>query len=126
MNESVKVLLIDDEEDFRHLMEFWLKSKGYSVLHADSGKSAIKIVKEKSPDIAFLDLHMPGMDGIETYNEIRKFNKDLPIIVISAYLEDPKLKGAVLSGISGVFPKDDDFEKGLSLLESVLRRHKKI
>ena len=126
MDEKVKVLLIDDEEDFRQLMGFWLKSKGYDVLHAPSGQTAIEIVKEKNPDIAFLDLHMPGMDGVETYTKIRKFNKDLPIIVISAYLEDPKLKGSVLSGISGVFPKDDDFEKGLDLLESVLRRHKKI
>ena len=126
MEEKVKVLLIDDEEDFRQLIGFRLKSKGYAILHASSGKDAIKIVKEKNPDIAFLDLHMPGMDGIETYNEIRKINKDLPIIIISAYLEDPKLKSEILAGISGVFPKGDDFERGLSLLEAVLRRHKKI
>ena len=74
MSKGIKVVLVDDEEDFRQLMTFWLESKGYSVIPASDGKSAIQIVKENSPDIMFLDLHMPVMDGVGALKKIREFH----------------------------------------------------
>ena len=126
MSKGIKVLLVDDEEDFRQLMTFWLESKGYSVIPAPDGKSAIQIVKENSPDIMFLDLHMPVMDGVGALKKIREFNNDIPVIVISAHISDPRAQEAMSYGISGVFPKSQHFEEGLTLLESVLRTHKKL
>ena len=123
---NIKVLVTDDEDDYRQLMSFWLKSKGYSVITASNGESAIKLVKEENPDIIFMDLRMPGMDGVETIGKIRKFDKEVPIIIISAYLEDMKLKEASGYDISGVFYKGKDFEQGMVLIESALRRHKKL
>ena len=126
-NKNIKVLVVDDEADFRRLMTFWLDSKGYSVIVAPNGKSAIKLVKEKKPDIVFMDLKMPVMDGIETIKRIRRFDKEIPIIIISAHIDDPKEKEALLYGISGVFYKGKDFEEeGLPLLESALRTHRKL
>ena len=126
MSKGIKVVLVDDEEDFRQLMTFWLESKGYSVIPAPDGKGAIQIVKENSPDIMFLDLHMPVMDGVEALKKIREFNNDIPVIVISAHISDPRAHEAMSYGISGVFPKSQHFEEGLTLLESVLRTHKKL
>lgn len=126
MDKAIKVLVVDDEDDFRQVMTVWLKSKGYSVIGASNGKDAVQTVKEESPDIIFLDLRMPVMDGNKTIKEIRRFNKNIPIIVISAYVGDLKIKEIKTSDISGVFFKNEDFEKGLSLLESVLRMNKKI
>ena len=123
---KIKVLVTDDEADFRKLMQFWLESKGYTVLTAPDGESAIQLVKESSPDIIFMDLRMPQMDGPHAIGRIRQFNKDVPIIIITAYLEDLKIKEASSYGISGVFYKGKDFEQGLCLLESVPRRHKKL
>ena len=123
---NIVVLVVDDEPDFRELMTFWLGSRGYSVITASDGQSAIELVKGKNPDIIFMDLRMPGMDGIETIDEIRKFNKDVPIIIISAYIDDPKASEANAHGISGMFYKGKDFKEGLSLIESVLRRHKQL
>lgn len=126
MDKSIKILLVDDEEDFRQLMAFWLESKGYAILTASNGQEAVKVVKNDIPDIIFLDLHMPVMDGVTALKEIRTFNKDVPVIVISAHTGDPKAREAMASGISGVFPKSNNFEEGLTLLESVLRTHKKL
>lgn len=126
MDKERKVLLVDDETDFTQPMAFWFKSKGYSVLVASDGESAIRMIKEDAPDIVFLDLSMPVMDGTQTLKRIREFNKDIPVIIISAYVEDKRAKEASSYGISGVFYKGKDFKEGLSLLESVLRTHKSL
>ena len=123
-NSNIKVLLIDDEDDFRQLMKFWLESKGYSVLAASNGSDGIDLVKNDQPNIVFLDLRMPVMDGVATLKEIRTFNRDLPVIVISAFLDDPRAKEAMAFGISGVFNKAKNFDEGLTVLEVALRRHK--
>ncbi len=122
---KIRVLVVDDEADFREIMAFWLESKGYLPISASSGESAIKIIKEEPPDIVFMDLRMPVMDGVETIKKIREFNKDIPIIVISAHLEDPKEKEVLNYNISGIFYKGEDFSQWLFLLETALRRHKK-
>ncbi|HTZ11674.1 MAG TPA: response regulator [Candidatus Margulisiibacteriota bacterium] len=125
-NKDTVVLVVDDEADFRQLMTFWLEGKGYYVITADNGQNAIKQIKEKNPAIVFMDLRMPVMDGIEAIKRIREFNKDIPLIIISAYVDDPKVKEAIVHGISGVFYKGKDFEEGLSLLEVALRTHKQL
>jgi CheY-like chemotaxis protein len=126
MEEKIKVLLVEDEDDFRDLMSFWLKSKGYEVLEAKNGEKGVELVKEKSPDIVFLDLNMPVMDGSAALKKIREFNKDVPVIIISAYVDDRRAKEAIESGISGVFYKGKDFQEGLTLLETALRTHKQL
>ena len=125
-NKNIKVLLIDDEDDFRQLMKFWLESKGYSVLAASNGADGIELVKNDHPNIIFLDLRMPVMDGVATLKEIRTFDRDLPVIVISAFLDDPRAKEAMAFGISGVFNKAKNFDEGLTILEVALRRHKSL
>jgi len=126
MNKEIKILVVDDEADFRQLMTVWLESKSYSVITASNGKDAIQLVKKESPNIIFLDLRMPIMDGNETVKKIRCFNKNIPIIIISAYVGDLKIKEIKASDISGIFYKNEDFEKGLALLECVLRMNKKV
>jgi CheY-like chemotaxis protein len=123
---EIKVLLIDDEPDFTKPMAFWLKSKGYAVMEAHSGEDGIAAVKDMNPDVIFLDLNMPGLDGIETLKRIRSFNDSVPVIIISAYVEKANTKDVEDYKISGVFYKGEDFEKGLSLLEATLRTHRKL
>jgi CheY-like chemotaxis protein len=123
---KINVMVVDDESDFRELMTFWLQSKGYAVTPMDNAEAAIALVKQKRPDIIFMDLRMPGVDGVEAIHRIRKFDSDVPIIVISAHLDNEKAKLASDYGISGIFYKGEDFKEGLSLLEAALRTHKKL
>jgi len=123
---KIKVMLVDDEVDFRTLMKFWLNSKNYDVIVSGEGEAAIQMVKDENPDILFLDIRMPGMDGVDILKGIRKFNKDLPIIVISAYVNDPRARGIMSHDVSGVFYKGKNFEEALPLLEAAMRTHKKL
>ena len=123
---KILVLVVDDEADFRKLLTFWLESKSYAVIAAENGQEAIELVQQKSPDIMFIDLRMPVMDGIVAIKKIREFDKELPIIIISSYVDDPRVKEAVSYGVSGEFYKGGDFKDGLSLLETILRTHKKL
>jgi DNA-binding response OmpR family regulator len=124
MQKDITILLVDDEPDFTKPMAFWFQSKGYKALVAGDGKTAVEMVKTKSPDIVFLDLNLPGMDGIEILKAMRQFNKDIPVVIISAHVDRLKVKEIESYGISGVFYKGDNFDKGLILIESVLRRGK--
>lgn len=126
MKRKIRVLLVDDEEDFRQLMVFWLELKGYTAITASDGKAAVEMVKKEKPDIMLLDIRMPLMDGRDTLKKIRRFNKNLPVILISAYVNDPRTKDILSYGISGVFYKAKDFNLVLPLLESALRMHKQL
>lgn len=80
-----KILVVDDEENFRKLYSLELQSEGYDVSLACSGEDAIESVDRDMPDIVVLDVKMTGKDGIETLSEIKKKNKTLPVILNTAY-----------------------------------------
>jgi CheY-like chemotaxis protein len=123
---SIRILVVDDEADYRNLMTFWLESKGYKVITAADGKAAVELVKQKKADIVFMDLRMPIMDGVDALKSIRTFDADTPIIIISSYIADPKIQEARSHGMSGVFYKGADFDASLPLLETVLRNHRNL
>ena len=112
--DKITVLVAEDETDFRTIMTFWLESKGYAVISASDGKEAVESVKEKKPDVVFLDLNMVGMDGVEAFKKIRKINKDIPVIIISAHIDTLRAQEVMSLGVSGVFSKEDNFERGFS------------
>ena len=79
------VLVIDDEDSIRSLYKEELEDDGYDVLTAETGKKALDILDENDVDIITLDIRMPEMDGLEFLGEVRKKNKEIPIIVCSAF-----------------------------------------
>lgn len=123
---KITVLVAEDEVDFRTIMTFWLESKGYAVIPASDGKAAVELVREKKPDVVFLDLNMLGMGGLEAFKHIRKFNKNIPVIIISAHIDSLRAKELMSLGVSGIFSKGDNFEKGFSLLEVALKGHSQL
>ncbi len=123
---KITILVVEDEVDFRTIMTFWLESKGYSVITASDGRAGVEMVKEKNPDVVFLDLNMFGMDGVEAFKNIRKFNQEIPVIIISAHIGTPRAKEVMSLGVSGIFSKEEDFEKGFALLEIALKGNKKL
>lgn len=71
-NESIKILLVDDEPDILEFMEYNLKKEGYKVFTAKDGKEALGIAKKEKPQLIILDIMMPVMDGIETCRHLRE------------------------------------------------------
>lgn len=124
MEKKFTILLVDDEQDFLDPIAFWLESKGYIVKIASNGQLALDSLKQTTPDIIFLDVNMPVMDGITALKKIREMNPDIPIIMITGAPEKvPRLDEM---RISGYFPKKGTLEELEQLLEPILRIHKKM
>jgi len=81
------ILVVDDEESVRLLYKEELEEEGYSVITAEDGEEAIRKVSLRRPDLITLDIRMPGMDGIEVLHRIREMDKDIPVIMSTAYGE---------------------------------------
>jgi CheY-like chemotaxis protein len=80
-----KVLIVDDEENVRFLYEQELIDEGYQTVLARDGKECLEKVATEKPDIVLLDIRMPRMDGLEAIGKIIELNKNIPIIINSAY-----------------------------------------
>jgi two-component system nitrogen regulation response regulator NtrX len=80
-----RILLIDDDAGIRDSMRMPLEYEGYEYLSAASAEEGIALVQRESPDIVFLDVKMPGMDGMEALNRIKAMNDAVPVVMISAH-----------------------------------------
>ena len=78
-----KVLLVDDEDVFREAMARQLTVRGFVVQTADSGEAALDIVRDDPPEVVVLDQQMPGMNGGETFVEIKKINPLVEVIMLT-------------------------------------------
>ena len=85
MTEPHTILLIDDEEDILEVLEEYFKEKGYRVLTAATGEEGIDIARGQKLSMVLVDLRLPGADGTEVVDEIRKIDSDLPVVIITAY-----------------------------------------
>ena len=113
---DIRILLVDDENGFRRPMEFWLKAKGYQVTGVGGGAEALALIERERPTLIYLDMKMPGMNGIETLKKIREKDKTLPVIMITAHGTPQDMKEAEQLGVSGFFKKDDDFTTAAKLI----------
>lgn len=84
MSKKIKVLMVDDEKQFRATTKKILNKKGFETVLAGSGEEAIKKLQEH-PDVVILDIKMPGMDGHQALKEIKKISPDLPIIMLTGH-----------------------------------------
>lgn len=80
----LKFLVVDDEEDIVEVLQDRLEFYGFTVVTAGTGLEALKILSEEKFDGIFLDIKMPEMDGIKALQHIRKIDKKIPIIIITA------------------------------------------
>jgi len=80
-----KILLVDDEEDIREVLNLSLSDLGCDVLEAENGEDALRIFKAERPPIVLTDIKMPGMDGIDLLQKIKHENPDTEVIMITGH-----------------------------------------
>lgn len=80
-----KILVVDDEKNVRKLYESELLKEGYEVVTAESAEEALQSMDDINPDLVVLDIRLEGMDGIDCLRTIMERNRDLPVILSSAY-----------------------------------------
>src|ERR1035437_6173918 len=101
------ILVIDDEEIMREILETLLTREGYQVRLASSGAEGLEIARALPVDAAIVDIMMPGLDGIATLDELKRIDEDLAVVMITAYASIESAISAMKSGAFDYITKPD-------------------
>jgi DNA-binding NtrC family response regulator len=127
---KMKMMLVDDEERFLSTTKKLLFRKGYDVVTAISGNEALDILKSHSIDVVILDVKMPGMDGITTLKEIKKFYPLVEVIMLTGHATVDSAVDGLKSGATDYLMKPTDIniliEKAGEAFEKKQRVEEKI
>jgi DNA-binding NtrC family response regulator len=85
MSKEINVLLVDDEVDFLSTLAKRLGKRGLKPITADNGETALKLLKASDVDVVVLDVKMPGLGGIETLKEIKRYNPLIEVIMLTGH-----------------------------------------
>jgi CheY-like chemotaxis protein len=121
---NFRILIVDDDEDFREALSHRLTRKKIHVVAVESGYKALPVVEKNCFDLILLDLRMPGMDGVETLRRIIKIRNDCVVIIMTAYSEDQRIKIAEEMNPFGLLEKPFEFAQLLSYIEKILTEKK--
>lgn len=108
MNE--KILIVDDQFGIRILLNEVLQQEGYRTFLAANGAQALEIQKNDSPDLVLLDMKIPGMDGIEILKRMKEVDKDIRVLIMTAYGELDMIQEAMNLGALTHFAKPFDID----------------
>jgi len=120
MGNKIKVLMVDDEEEFRTTTEKILQRKGFDTVLAANGEEAIDKLNEQ-PDVVILDVKMPGMDGHQTLEEIKKRSPDVPVIMLTGHGALPSAREALKKGAFDYLAKPCDINILAAKIEDACR-----
>ncbi len=109
-NEKGHILVVDDHKTNRLKMSLAIKSQGHSAEMAENGQQALDMLRAKSFDLVLLDIIMPGMDGYQVLEQMKKDSvlRDIPVIVISALTEMDSVVKSIEMGAEDYLPKSFD------------------
>jgi len=120
--DTALILVVDDRLDDRETFKDALEYKGYSVTTAKDGYEAIELVKEGSFDIIFIDVKMPGVDGVKTFEEIHKIKPEIPVIMVTGYSAEELVRDAIDKGAYACIHKPLDMDVVLKMVEELKKR----
>lgn len=120
MQEQTRVLVVDDQIGMLETFTDILEDRGFSVATADDGFTAIERVKEQSFDLIFMDIKMPGINGVQTFREIKKISPKVSVIMMTAYSVEDLIEEAIEEGAYTVVYKPFDMDKIIQTIEKVL------
>ena len=124
MEDTIRILVVDDEADIRRIIRILLESRGYRVLEAPNGKLAVEAVKkEPDVDLILLDIMMPELSGIEASREIRQLSST-PILFLTARTQEQDKLEAYQSGGDDYLAKPFSHGELLMKVDSLLRRYR--
>ena len=124
MDDSIRILVVDDEADIRRIIRILLESRGYRVLEAPNGRLAVETIrKEPDIDLILLDIMMPGLSGIEASREIRSISS-APILFLTARTQEQDKLEAYSSGGDDYLAKPFSHGELLMKVDSLLRRYR--
>jgi DNA-binding NtrC family response regulator len=120
-----KILIIDDDELDIQLVRFLLANEGYDVVSTTDGPQGIELYKIHHPFLVFLDLGLPSMSGIDVLKEIRAYDHEATVILLTGYGSVESAVAAIKSGAADFIEKSWDAEDLIQRIHSTLQRYGK-
>lgn len=122
MMENSTILIVDDNQEIREIIEILLTGEGFQAVQAKDGMTALELLKEREFDLIILDIMMPGMNGYQMCLEIRKMS-NAPILFLSARTKDSDKTLGFSSGGDDYLPKPFSYNELLNRVKALIRRY---
>ncbi|UCC79361.1 MAG: response regulator [Candidatus Zixiibacteriota bacterium] len=119
---KIRLLLVDDEADFRQATSQGLSRRGFDVMEAASGEESLEIIGKTVPEIVLLDQKMPGLSGIETLQKIRETNPSLPVIILTGHGDYQTALAGIKFDIIDFMQKPVDIDQLADHIRSLLEK----
>ncbi len=120
MHEVIKILVVDDNEDFCSNLADILQLKDYAVATAYDGFAALELAKQNHFDVVIMDVKMPVMNGVDAFKRMKTIAPDTAVIMVTAYAMEELIKEALREGAFGFLSKPLDIEKLFGLIERAI------
>jgi two-component system response regulator PilR (NtrC family) len=124
MRRNGSVLVIDDEEIMREILQTLLEREGYAVRLAESGQEGLDLARAVPFDAVVVDVMMPGMDGLQVLGELRRIDEDLPVLMITAYASMDTAIRAMKLGAFDYITKPFKNDEVLVVLRNAIERRR--
>ncbi len=100
MSKNIPILVVEDEEHIRNILEYNLSSYGYKVYQAEDGPTALELAREKKPDMILLDWMLPGMNGLQVLEKLKadQRTRSIPVIMVTVKRMVNDVGNALLRG----------------------------
>ncbi|MXV37338.1 response regulator [Flavobacteriaceae bacterium Ap0902] len=117
-----RILIVDDEPNIVMTLEYALQKKGYQIFIARNGEEALEIVNREKPDLVFMDVMMPDMDGYETFEKLKTNEKlsHTKLIFLSAKNKPSDIEKGMQLGANDYITKPFSIKKVLKSVENIL------
>jgi len=116
-----KILVVDDMRSMRLTLSGLIEDQGYHVTGVEDGYQAIDAARRTAFDLIFIDIKMPGINGVQTFREIKKISPGSVVVMMTGFAVEDLVKEALEEGAVSVIYKPFDVEKVVSLVEAVLK-----
>ncbi|MEW6172664.1 MAG: response regulator [Bacillota bacterium] len=119
---TLSILIVDDQAEIREILEIFFLTEGHSINHAKNGREAVKVAFATRPDIVFLDVKMPVLDGFGALREIRKIIPEADVVMMTACPEVDFISRAFKEGAVGFLGKPFDMAAVKTIVEGVQKK----
>ncbi len=125
-NPMARILVIEDDGEMRSLLEDFLKDEGYEADSANNGSEAFHKLAKEPFDLVITDIRMPGLTGLDILSAVKKFQLEMPVIVITAFGGEEVHHRSIARGADGYLEKPIHFHKLRSLIHDLVSPKEKM
>lgn len=122
---NAQILIADDNVAMGEMFKVVLGDEGIGVDVVIDGESAIQQVQKKNYDVVFIDVIMPGLDGVETLEKIRQFNKNIKVVLMTGYTVQEKLERAKQFDVYDIIIKPIEINNILKIIDDIKKNNRK-